>query len=418
METKKIACFEINGDEVKLLIGFCMGEKPHVLYCGKRALPSGLIEDGVIKDEEGLIKEITSFAHFKVEEQKLEVNLHEICLILPPFGLKIYSTKKMTVLSNVDKKVTKIDVANVIQQAKNESLPSGEEVVDIIPASFELSDKSSYANPPLDKVSDFLIANLFIHALPKALSSDYARLANLCDCRVKKASAAPYCEALLFFQDESLPKTYLLIDIGGTYTAFTLIADGQVYRSQYILDGGASLTESLSKRLGVGLEEAEKLKRTFGYVEKTSGYLPPLGKGAKEGSLLEEEFNQKDLNAALEEYFEAYFKKVGGAIGALSEEGRTDIREIPIVLTGGGSKLVGLPHFFASYLPSHELFFPSLNYLGADAREFSACLGMVIYASHYSGSMEDNQRGVASVSRTSGKEKRGERRFSAQEDTL
>ncbi len=418
METKKIACFEITSEEMKLLIGFCIGEKPYVLYCGKRPLPKGLIEDGVIKDEEALSKELSDFAHFDLPEQKLKINLHDICLILPPIGLKIYSTRKMTVMSNTEKRVMKLDVANVIQQAKNETLPSSEEVVDIIPASFELSDKSSYANPPLGQVSDFMYASLFIHALPKALSSDYFRLANLCECRVKKATVAPSCEALLFAQDETLPKTYLLIDVGERYTALTLIGESQPYRSQVVFEGGASLSEHIAKKLGIGFEEADSLKRTFGYAENCGGYLPALGKGTKEGSLLEESFNRKDLNSAIEDYFDSFFKKMGGALGALSNDGKSDLREIPVVLTGGGSKLSGIGLLFASRWPSHALHFPSLSYLGADAREFSSCLGMVISASHYSGSMEDNQRGVATVSRTQSKEKKAERRNSAQEDTL
>ena len=418
METPKIACFEITSEEIKLLIGFCIAEKPHVLYCGKRALPKGLIKDGVITDEEGLRKELSSFAHFQLPEQKLIVNLHEICLILPPLGLKIYKTRKMTVMSNIDKRISKIDLANVIQQARNETLPSNEEVVDIIPASFELSDKSVYANPPLGMSSDFMYGDLFIHALPKALSSDYFRLANLCDCRIKKATVAPYCEALLFASDESLPKTYLLVDIGERYSALTLIGEGQPYRSQSIFEGGADLSEFIAKKLGVSFEEADSLKRTFGYSEKKGGYEPSLGKGTKEGSLLEEEFTQKDLNEAIEEYFDGFFARVSGAIGALSNDNQNDLTQIPIVLTGGGSKLAGIAHFFVAHLPSHELHFPSLHYLGADQREFAAELGMVVAASHYSGSMEDNQRGVASVSRTAPKEKRAEKRNSASEDTL
>lgn len=419
METKKCACFEITNDEIKLLIGYCLGETPVVLYSTKRALPKGLIENGVIRDEEGLMKELCQLSHFKDPDMKLDVNLSEVCLILSPFGLKIYQSQKMTVLSSPDKRVSKLDVAILIQQGRNESLPGGNEVVDIIPSSFTLSDKSVYKNPPLGKESDFISADLFMYALPKAASSDYLALANKCSLRIKKSAAAPYCEALLFAQDETLPKTYLLLDIGERYSAFTLVGNCSPIRSSHLFQGGASLSEFLSSKLGIPFEEAERLKRIFGYSSRESGFFPSIGKGAKEGSLLEEEFTQRDLNSALEEYFDDYFAKASGVLSALSSDSKSDLSQIEVVLTGGGSKLNGLPRFFASHWPSHRLFFPAKNYLGADAREFAPCLGMVIAASHYSGSLEDNQRGVASVSRLSErKEKRGERRNSAQEDTL
>ncbi len=419
METKKCACFEITNNEIKLLIGYCLGEKPVVLYSTKRALPDGLIDNGVIVDEEGLISALTPLVRFKDEKMKLDVNLSEVCLVLAPFGLKIYESQKMTVMSSPDKKVSKLDVSILIQQGKNENLPSGAEIVDIIPASFTLSDKSVYKNPPLGMQSDFIAADLFMYALPKAVSSDYFALANKCNLRIKKSAVAPYCETLLYAQDEALPKTYMLIDIGERYTAFTLVGNTAPIRSQFLYQGGANLTEFLSSKFGIPFEEAENLKRIFGYSSRKSTFLPPLGKGTKEGSLLEEEFTQKEFNEALEEYYNDYFDKANGVLSALEGESKSDLTQIEVVLTGGGSKLAGLSHFFASHWPSHKIYFPTQNYLGVDDREFAACLGMVIAASHYSGSMEDNQRGVASVTRTSEKkEKKGERRNSPQEDTL
>ena len=392
METKKCACFEITSNEIKLLIGYCLGERPVVLYSAKRALPNGLIENGVIRDEQRLIDAIAPLVHFRDDAMKLDVNLSEVCLVLAPIGLKIYQSQKTTVLSSPDKKVSKLDVANLIQLGKN---------------------------PPLGMQSDFIEADLFMYALPKAVSSDYSALANKCNLRIKKSAVAPYCETLLYAQDETLPKTYLLLDIGERYAAFTLVGNTTPIRSQFLYQGGANLTDFLASRFGISFEEAENLKRIFGYSERESAFLPPIGKGIKEGSLLEEEFTQKDFNEALEEFFKDYFDKMNGVLSALESESASDLRQIEVVLTGGGSKLEGLAHFFAAHWPSHKIYFPSQNYLGADAREFASCLGMVIAASHYSGSMEDNQRGVASVTRTSEKkEKKGERRNSAQEDTL
>ena len=419
METKKCACFEITNNEIKLLIGYCLGERPVVLYSTKRVLPSGLIDNGVIVNEEGLMSALSSLVRFKDEAMKLDVNLSEVCLVLAPFGLKIYESQKMTVMSSPDKKVSKLDVSILIQQGKNENLPTGAEIVDIIPSSFTLSDKSVYKNPPLGMVSDYIAADLFMYALPKAVSSDYFALANKCNLRVKKSAVAPYCETLLYAQDETLPKTYLLLDIGERYSAFTLVGNCSPIRSQFLYQGGANLTEFLASKFGISFEEAEKLKRIFGYATRKSSFLPPIGKGVKEGSLLEEEFTQKEFNAALEEYYADFFDKANGVLSALETESRSDLTQIEVVLTGGGSKLAGLSQFFASHWPSHKIYFPSQSYLGVDAREFAACLGMIVAASHYSGSMEDNQRGVASVTRTSEKkEKRGERRNSAQEDTL
>ena len=419
METKKFACFEISTDTIKLLIGYCLGEKPCVLYAETRPLPEGLLERGVIKNEGALVEEFKKFTFFENEALKLRTTLHEICLVLPPVGLKIYLTNKLTSASSGDKRITRVDVANVIQQARNDTLPSGGEVVDIIPTVFELSNGEKYANPPLGKESNFLSASLFIHSLPKASSTDFVRLANLSGFRVRKSSIAPYCQALLFAQDKTLPSTYLLLDIGSRYTALSLIGEHQPYRSHSFTLGGHDLSDFIASKFGISFAEAENIKKIYGYSERKSSYNPPLGKGIKEGSLLEEGFSQIDLNKAIEEFFDGYLNQLQAAFRALDDGKSGDLTHIDVVLTGGGSRLLGLDHFLSLSWPSHSLHRPSEAYVGANAKEYAACLGMLLAASHYSGTLEDNYHGVAQVSRASGKkEKKTERKNSAQEDSL
>ena len=417
METKNYACFEISSDSIKLLLGRCVGEKVHVLYKERRPLPEGLIERGVIRDEAKLVEEFQKFSAFTSDELKFKATLHEICLVLPPFGLKIYQTNKLTTLSSSDKKVNRMDVANVITQAKNEPIGDNGEVVDIIPALFSLSSGESFANPPLGKESDFLKASLFIHALPRASSNDYLNLATHAGYRVKKSSVAPYCEALLFSLDSSLPATYLLVDIGERCTSCSLIGEHQPYRSHSFYLGGHDLSDFISSKLGVSYEEAEKLKKTYGYCSSLPSFLPSLGKGVKEGSLLEENFTQNDLNEAIKSFFEGYASQLNAAVSALKESVGSDIASLPIVLTGGGSKLKGVAGFFASTLPTHPLSFPKENCIGASVAEYSSCLGLVYASSHYGGTLEDNYHGVAPVSRVA-RSKKENRKESAEEDNL
>ncbi|MDD6917131.1 MAG: hypothetical protein SPI62_03135 [Candidatus Enteromonas sp.] len=423
METKPLACFDISHSSIKLLIGYCLDGKPVVLY-KKEASVAGLVEKGggVSENRDELIRIFSSFSKFDEPELKLRGSISEICLALPPIGLKIYEHDESTTCASSDKKISRVDISNVIAKVQNEEIPSGSEVVDIIPVAFQLNSGEVYANPPLGMVSSSLGVKAMIHTLPNAIALDYKNLANRSQYRIKKVCVAPYCQAALFALDPESPANYILVDMGSRMTSLTLIGGREPYRSAHFFLGGDDLSECIASRLGVDSETAEKLKKVYGYDSRPFLYSPSLAEGTDPQNGLPTKISQKALNEAIEEYFASFFTHFQAAWESMLRSDQERLAPFPILLTGGASELRGLDELFAKRFPNRKLLFPKPASIGGRDPRYSVCLGLLAAASHYTGSLEDNYHGVAHVDRLSepqGKKTRKEKKASAStEDAL
>lgn len=422
METKPLACFDISHSAIKLLIGYCHEGKPVVLYT-KEAPIEGLVEKGggISERRDELIKVFSSFSRFDEPELKLKGSISEICLALPSIGLKIYERDESTTCASADKKISRVDISNVIAKVKNEEVPDGNEVVDIIPVAFHLNNGAVYANPPLGMESSSLGVKAMIHTLPNAIALDYKNLANRSQYRIKKASVAPYCQAALFALDPSLPANYILVDMGSRMTSLSLIGGNEPYRSAQFFLGGDDLTECIANRLGLEKAASEELKKVYGYDSRPFLYSPAIAQGASPENGLPSKITQAALNGAMEEYFNSFFLHFQAAWETLLRSEQERSAPFPILLTGGASQLRGLQELFAKRYPNRGLLFPSSASIGGRDPRYSVCLGLLAASAHYTGSLEDNYHGVAHVDRVSeapGKKTKKERRSSSTEDAL
>ncbi|MDY6392242.1 MAG: cell division FtsA domain-containing protein [Bacilli bacterium] len=393
---KLTACFEISSDAVKVLIGYELGGAPVVLYRAKKELP-GLIKGGQITDPNGLVKALAELHNLSDDAVHLKISISEVCFILPPIGLMVYESDKSTNVVAPNNEIAKIDISNVVSLVKKQPIPGGNSVVDIIPDEFVLDDGSRYADPPLGLKSTSLTIRAKIHALPDAVSSTYNRLMSTSGYRVKKASVSTYCIAELFKTYRDLPASYILVDMGGRLTTVSLIGEGSPYSSASFYSGGDDLTEEIATAFGCTFATAEKLKVEYGYREKIHSYDPPLplnGEG-EEG----DGFHQKHLNDIIANHFESYAAVLTNAISSLLSRYGDKLDNLPIVFTGGASKLRGLETFMAKAMPNREQYFVVPRTIGARDPGYSALLGLLLCSGRYVGSLEDNYHGMGSVAR-------------------
>ncbi len=399
---KLTACFEISSGSIKVLIGYELGGQPVVLLRKQKPLP-GLIREGQINDPNGLIRALAELHTVDDEVARLRVSISEVCLILPPIGLVVYESDKTTNVVSPTNEIAKIDLSNVISLVKKEPIPGGNTIIDIIPDEFVLDNGSRYENPPLGVKSTSLTVRAKIHALSETVSTTYGRLISQAGFRVKKASVSTYCIAELFKTYNDLPKSYILVDMGARLTTVSLIGEGSPYSSASFYNGGDDLTEDIATAFDCATEAAEKLKCEYGFREKVRAYEPPLPLG--DDRVHPEQFYQNHLNDVISAHFESYGAVLANAVSSLLGRYGNRFDALPIVFTGGASRLHGLPKFMEKTFPHREAYFPLPRSIGARDASYSALLGLLLTSGKYVGSLEDNYHGMGAVSRVNGKEK-------------
>ena len=416
METSPIACVEISSGSVRLIVGHELNGNPICLYCKKIEVP-GLFKDGEVLDEEKAVAALAKFHNIVDEQEKVQLNISRVSIVLPSLGLQVYQNDKTTNVIASTNQIERIDISNVISLVRKEAVPGDHSIVDIIPDEFVLDSGERFIDPPLGRKSNSLTIKAKIHALPSKVGPQYQQMATQAGFRVNKSCVSAYCASLLFQTYKDLPRNYLLVDIGEHVTDVSLIGNGTPFASASFFLGGRDLTEDIATAFGIEFEEAERLKVRYGYREEQRQWNPAICKSTDEAGKVTEYF-QKDLNAVITDYFENYMTLLSNAVDSLLAryQGRYDT--FPLMVTGGGSLLRGLRAFLQVNFPKRESYIVAPRTIGARDPSYTNLLGLILASSRYMGSLEDNFRGMAPVSRgpQGGKKREERRRGSSPED--
>ena len=420
MENKPLACFEITSNSIKMLIGYELNGKPIALYSEKVPLKPGTIKQGVVADPNALVAALNSLHEIVDEKEKIKMTIGQLYLVIPPLGLKVYQSEKNTLVVADNGAIEELDVSNLISLVKKEAIPGGNTIVDIIPTVFQLADGQRYANPPLGQTSRSISVRAMIHTLPESSANLYQTLANSAGYRVRKAAISVYCASTYFKSIKNLPASYILVDIGAESTDVAIIGEGVPYAATSFFQGGKDLTEAIAKGFNVASDVAEEIKIRHGYDPREISYRPAIchsyGPDGQPVSYL-----QKDLNKLIEGFFASYNASLTNALDTVVSRQAAQFAGLPVLVTGGGSELFGIEGFLHNAFSGRDLYFPRPDVIGARDPGLVNLLGLVLAGSRYTGSLEDNYRGMAAISRTSEAKKPNKRREksgSAEDDAL
>ena len=274
---------------------------------GEEKIPEGVIAGGEIKREDelaGVLRELAKKERACFRGAGVVASLPEEKSFLRPIRLK---------------KVKAQDLRNAIRWEMEAQipLPADELVFD-----YELLSGSGRESGVTDAV---------ITAFPRAVVDSYVRV-------LKSAGFAP---AALELESQAIVRAILpdlasapalaVIDMGRTRTSFIIVAGGGIVFTTTVAVGGALFEENIVAALGVGQEEAIRIKKEVGLAKSVEGgkvfsaLIPAVGAFADE------------LTRAIQSY-QNHLAHIPG--------GSSDIRGI--LLSGGDANLFGLDTYLAS----------------------------------------------------------------------
>ena len=162
--------------------------------------------------------------------------------------------------------------------------------------------------------------------------------------------------------------------MGGGQTSASIIYDNQLKYSFVDQEGGDFVTKDISLILNTSLENAERIKREFGYAvsRQTSEeeYFPVETVGRKEPVRVDERYLSEIIEARLAQIFETVRDDLEGV----------DALDLPggFVLTGGAASLPGVLELAQEYFgPKVRLYIP--EQMGMRNPVFTTAIGMVEY---------------------------------------
>ena len=387
---KPLTVVEISDTQVRIAVGYEHNNKINLVYMAERPI-NGLISHGEIIDLTTLSQILSSMREFKNETTKEKFVVNEATLLLPSLGLNVFQSEKTTNVVSPFGVIAQIDIENVISLVQKETVPSGSEIIDIIPDSFTLEQGRSYINPPIGEHSNNIKVNAKIHCLQTRIVSEYKRAAEAAHIKVRRLCVSSYAIAELGRYVESLPHSYILVDMGAEMSNISLIGNNTPFETIAFYSGGNDLINRIVENFRIGPEDALSLLKKYGLDERPLSYKPVIAKGNVDGVI--KEFDPDALNLIIKTFFlEDYFAQFDVVFENLMKGYPEAVRNLPIVFTGGFSKLIGFENLAKEkFSKSQSIHYLEPSTFGARDARFSAIIGAMYASSKYKGSLSDSR---------------------------
>ena len=331
--SNKICCAitEINptSDSVKLL--------------GIGTSPATGINKGSITHRDKLIDEMENA--FQQAQTMADINIDNISLGISGDHVRGINTQGAIAIggtngSNVpiQHEITNNDVSNVLELAKAISLPMDRDILHVLPQEYVIDSMDSIQDP-VGLTGRRLEARVHLITVATSAATNLASCAEELGVRVDGIIYQGLASSLSTLENDEKKLGVVCVDIGASTTDIIVYLDGGVRHTSTIGVGAASITNDIAVMLQIGIDEAEKIKKTYGSA-KASMSSPDLEfeVPAKNGGL-KRNISEHELSR----YVEARTAEILQLV--MREVAKADINEkltYGMVITGGGSELKNL----------------------------------------------------------------------------
>ena len=295
------------------------------------------VRRGVVVDLEAAVESIKK----AIEEAELTagVEIDSVHLGLSGGHVKAFNSRGVVAVAGKNREITRDDVRRAIGAAKAVALPSGREIVHVLPQDFVV-DEQDGIGAPIGMTGARLEVN--VHVVTGSVSSTQNVVAcvnragvAVADTVLEQLAAA---EAVLTSDEKELGVA--LVDIGGGTTALAIFERGSLWHTGVVTLGGNHFTSDIAVGLRTPIPEAEKIKHRSGCAlaalvdeEET---IEVASVGGRQPRIMSRRILSEVLQPRAEEIFHHVWDDVRRA-------GYERSLHSGIVLTGGGSILDGMP---------------------------------------------------------------------------
>ena len=295
------------------------------------------IKRGVVVNLEAAVDSIKE----AIEDAELMagIEIDTVHLALSGPHIKGFNSRGVIAVAGKNREITRDDVRRAIDAAKGVALPTGREILHVLPQDFVV-DEQDGIGAPIGMTGARLEVN--VHVVTGSVSSTQNIVAcvnragvKVVDTVIDQLAAA---EAVLTPDEKELGVA--LVDIGGGTTDLAIYERGNLWHTGVVAVGGDHFTSDIAVGLRTPLPEAEKIKRKTGCALSSmvdeDETIEVASVGGRKPRLMARRILSEILQPRAEEIFHLVWDEIRRA-------GYEKSLNSGIVLTGGGSILEGMP---------------------------------------------------------------------------
>jgi cell division protein FtsA len=324
---------DIGTTSIKVIVAEYLKGQLNVLGFGNErsdGLSRGVIVD-IDKASEAIKRAV------KAAEEKASIQINDVIVGISANMLKIEPVSGLVAIGDQAREITDQDVRDVAAAAIIQNLPPEREIINLVPDEF-IVDGFDGIKDPRSMVGVRLEMNGMLFTGPKTIVHNTKKAVEQAGLNPQLAVVSPIAQGLSVLSDGEQDFGTVLLDLGGGQSTAAVIHDHRLKYAEVDPEGGDYITKDISVVLNTSIENAEKLKRNYGYADSSRAseddQFPVDVVGQSRPTEISEKYLAEIIEARLLQIF-GKLKTQLSATNALSLPGG-------IVLTGGVAALPGI----------------------------------------------------------------------------
>lgn len=331
--TEMYVSLDIGTTSIKVVVAEYINGQMNIIGVGNEK--SEGLNRGIIVDIDKTVQSINKA--IKQAEQKANVDIYNVIVGIPSNSVEIEACHGMIAVSGENREITETDVQNVLAAAMVKSVPPEREILTILPKEFIVDGFDGIKDP-----RGMIGVRLEMHAImitgPKTILHNTKRCVEKAGLNIQNIVLQPLAASSITMSSGERDFGTILVDMGGGQTTASVMHDHQLKYTYVDQEGGDYVTKDISVVLNTTVENAERIKRDYGYAlpEETSQEekFPVEVIGKNQPVKIDERYLSEIIEARLVQIFEK-IKTELDKVGA---------RELPggLIITGGAAALPGI----------------------------------------------------------------------------
>jgi cell division protein FtsA len=351
------------------------------------------IKRGVVVNLEGAVDSIKK----AIEEAELMagIEVDSVHLALSGPHVKGFNSRGVIAVAGKNREITRDDVRRAIDAAKAVALPTGREILHVLPQDFVV-DEQDGIGAPVGMTGARLEVN--VHVITGSVSSTQ----NIVAC-VNRAGVAVADTVIEQLTPDEKELGVAMVDIGGGTADLAIFERGSLWHTGVVAIGGDHFTNDIAVGLRTPIPDAEKVKRKNGCALSSmvdeDETIEVASVGGRKPRVMARRILSEILQPRAEETFHLVWDEIRRA-------GYEKSLNSGIVLTGGGAILEGMPEIAEQIfdLPIRRGSPVGVGGLAdhVNSPVFATAVGVVLYA-HHNRAPEPSRVGAGAFSRVAGR---------------
>lgn len=361
---------DIGTTSIKVIVSEYVNGQLNVIGIGNER--SQGLNRGIVVDIDKAV--ISVQKAIKQAEEKANIQIHEVHVGIPANLLQIIPCNGMIAVSDESKEITNEDVVNVASAALVQNLPPERDIIDIIADEFVV-DGFDGIKDPRGMIGVRLEMHGSVYTGPKTIIHNLKKCVENAGLTIRETIVNPLALASVAMSDGERDFGTVLIDLGGGQTTASVIHDHKLKFTYVDQEGGDFVTKDISVVLNTSVENAEKLKRNYGFANSElaseDDVFPVDVVGQSEPINISEKYLAEIIEARISQILDK-IKNSLDAIKALELPGG-------VILTGGLAALPGITELASEILQVQvKTYIP--DQMGLRYPSFAQALGLINYA--------------------------------------